>query len=65
MLARQRVVAEALLTRRLCCQMVPLDEKRSVAASLIICAKYQPSLDEQRARESGSSPTTGTRIASQ
>lgn len=45
---RRRVVAEALLTRRLR-QMRPLNEQTEVDTSLVTCAEYQLFLDEQGA----------------
>jgi energy-coupling factor transporter ATP-binding protein EcfA2 len=47
---RQRLVAEALLTRRLRQTQYRLDEERYLATSLITCAEYQLFLDEQRAQ---------------
>lgn len=44
--ARRRVVAEALLTRRLRRQMTWLGGHREVATSLITCAEYQLFLDD-------------------
>jgi energy-coupling factor transporter ATP-binding protein EcfA2 len=46
---RRRVVAEALLARRLS-QMQPLNEQTEADSSLVTCAEYQLFLDEQRAQ---------------
>lgn len=53
---RRRIVADALLTRRLRRQMIRLDEDRYVTTSLITCAEYQLFLDELRRRGAWHSP---------
>src|SRR5205085_7626617 len=50
---RRRIVAEALLTRRLR-QMQPFQGPVYADTSLITCIEYQMFLDEQRAQESAS-----------
>ena len=46
---RRRVIAEALLARRLH-QMRPLNERTEVDTSLVTCAEYQLFLDDQQAK---------------